>query len=81
MSIGFMVFGGLCGMTAAVLTMMAGAGWLAAFAAYAVTGSAGLVLMAVSVALRDGPDGEWPERGCPDGELPGRKEAGAEGKA
>lgn len=50
MSIGFIIFGGLFGLTAAVLTLAAGAGLLAAFAAYSVLGSAGLLLMALQWA-------------------------------
>ena len=53
MVIGFVIFGELCGMTAAALTVMAGVGWLAALAAYAVAGSAGLVLAALHWARLD----------------------------
>ena len=48
MSIWFMTAGILCGATAAVLTITLGYGWFAAFAAYSVIGSVGLVSMALS---------------------------------
>ena len=47
MSIGFLAFGLLCGVTAAVLTLTTGAGLLAAFAAYAGVGAAGTLLFAL----------------------------------
>ena len=50
MMIGFLTFGVVCGATAAVLVMMSGAGLLAAFAAYALVGSAGLLAIALPAA-------------------------------
>jgi len=42
-----LTFGILCGATAALVTLTAGAGGLAAFAAYSLAGSLGLVAMAL----------------------------------
>jgi hypothetical protein len=47
MSIGFLAFGFLCGVTAAILVLTAGAGLLAAFAAYSGIGAAGVLLFAL----------------------------------
>ncbi|MEO6298571.1 MAG: hypothetical protein ABIO62_02935, partial [Paracoccaceae bacterium] len=47
MLIVFMAFGLLCGATAAILTFAAGAGLVAAFAAYACVGAAGVLLIAL----------------------------------
>lgn len=47
MMISFLTFGVLCGATAAVLAMTAGAGMLVAFAAYGLVGSVGLLAMAL----------------------------------
>jgi hypothetical protein len=47
MMIGFLTFGVLCGTTAAVLALTAGAGIVMAFAAYGLVGSIGLLAMAL----------------------------------
>lgn len=44
----YLTFGVLCGATAALFTLTAGAGVLAAFAAYSMAGSLGLVATALS---------------------------------
>ena len=48
MMIRFVAFGVLCGATAAVCMLTAGAGLLAAFAAYSLVGSLGLLAFAVT---------------------------------
>ena len=49
MAIGGLIIGILCSLTAALLVLTTGAGWLLALAAYAVFGSAGLILSLLSL--------------------------------
>ena len=55
MTAGGLILGILCGTTAALLVVTMGAGWLMAFAAYAVFGSVGLMLALMPF---DGPAGD-----------------------
>ena len=48
MAAGGLIIGILCGVTAALLVLTMGAGWLLAVTAYAVFGSMGLVLALVT---------------------------------